>query len=580
MDRSREYRIKLKFLAIIAAVAAVLFFIMTNMPETEETAPEDVIYELHNVWIMEAGNGVMRFFCENGEKELPYDGTGEYREQVADIRVCNDRADAVFCKNEKITGKLLNVTSEGITLEGKGTYPLAESYRAYQIYGTTRTLDLSNLRIGAADTDYILEDGKIAASLTVRDETMEKIRVLLKSSDFSSIFHERAVLSGDSAYRIRAENGKEEVLEAGETLELSADSEWFEDGNRVTAACDALTGKLRIPSIQRSQGTPEYRGSLEIIRTEEGLILVNEVLLEEYLYAVVPSEMPASYPMEALKAQAVCARTYAYGKMLAAGLPEYGAHLDDSTGYQVYNNIVEHTATTEAVKATKGQILYYGGQPVQAYYYSTSCGHGTTPDVWADGKGEELPYLAAKDMEGLEQEEPWYRWNYTVEPIQEQTIVTRLKERYALNPYSVLTLNGDGDYESMPPGELGRIRDIRVEKLGAGDIIDELVIEGEKATVKVVKELNIRFVLNNGSAKVLRQDGEYVEMPNLLPSAFFSIETSKEKDIVVGYSLSGGGYGHGVGMSQNGAKVMAVNRKNAREILEFFYEDSDLITVY
>ena len=78
---------------------------------------------------------------------------------------------------------------------------------------------------------------------------------------------------------------------------------------------------------------PSYRGSLELEKQQDGIVVINEVLLEEYLYAVVPSEMPSSYPLEALKAQAVCARTYAYAKMLHAGLPADGAHVDDSAGF-------------------------------------------------------------------------------------------------------------------------------------------------------------------------------------------------------------------------------------------------------
>lgn len=590
-EQAKLNRIRFKFIGIILAVLAVFLLVMVNVPEKEKE-PADVVYELYNVWVMETDNGVLRYFYQNEEKQMPYDGTRMVREQVADIVVRNDRAETILSKEEKITGKLLNIASEGITLEGKGTFPIGENFQAYQIYGITKTLDKSQLRIGYSDTDYILEDGKITACLVARDEAMEKIRVLLKSSDFTSFFHDKVVLSSDNSCRIIQEKeavqddleegsaNRMEILEAGETFELTMESEWFKNSGRIRIESDTLTGKIKAPSIGRSQGVPEYRGSLEIMKTEHGFVIVNEILLEEYLYAVVPSEMPASYPMEALKAQAVCARTYAYGKMLYAGLPEYGAHVDDSTNFQVYNNIIEHTNTTEAVKATKGEILYYGEEPVQAYYYSTSCGHGTTPDVWADGQAEKLPYLSGRDMEGLEQEEAWYRWTYEVESVSEEILLARLQERYALNPAHVLTLQKNGEYESVPIEGLGAIRDIRIEKQGDGGIIDELVIEGEQNTVKVRKELTIRHVLNNGISKVLRQDGEAIEMKTLLPSAFFTIETSKEKEIVIGYRLSGGGYGHGVGMSQNGAKAMANQNQTAGDILEFFYEDSRIVTVY
>ena len=98
--------------------------------------------------------------------------------------------------------------------------------------------------------------------------------------------------------------------------------------------------------------------------------MVNELPLEEYLFSVVPSEMPASYPLEALKAQAICARTYAYGHMLRAGYPRYGAHVDDSTSYQVYNNITEADSTTTAVKETYGQMILTDEGTVANTYYS------------------------------------------------------------------------------------------------------------------------------------------------------------------------------------------------------------------
>ena len=109
---------------------------------------------------------------------------------------------------------------------------------------------------------------------------------------------------------------------------------------------------------------------------------------------------------------------------------------------------------------------------------------------------------------------------------------------------------------------------------------DELVIEGEKGTYKVISEHNIRYVLNNGESKVRRMDGSEVASPNLLPSGFFVITTGKKDGNVIGYTLIGGGFGHGVGMSQNGAKEMAKCGWNAEEILLFFYDDCALKSIY
>ena len=85
----------------------------------------------------------------------------------------------------------------------------------------------------------------------------------------------------------------------------------------------------------------------------------------------MPSEMPSFYPLEALKAQAVCARTYAWKQIKEKKLEAYGADVDDSVNYQVYNNIGREKNTTQAVKETKGRILSQHGEPIEAYYFST-----------------------------------------------------------------------------------------------------------------------------------------------------------------------------------------------------------------
>ena len=75
------------------------------------------------------------------------------------------------------------------------------------------------------------------------------------------------------------------------------------------------------------------------------------------------------------------------------GYPRYGAHVDDSAGYQVYNNISENAQTTKAVRETTGQLLYYGEELCGAYYYSTSCGFGADAGVWNEDQKGEMPYL-------------------------------------------------------------------------------------------------------------------------------------------------------------------------------------------
>ena len=120
-------------------------------------------------------------------------------------------------------------------------------------------------------------------------------------------------------------------------------------------------------------------------------MLINEVPLETYLEAVVPSEMPASYEKEAFKAQAVCARTYAWKQMQEGRLKELGADVDDSVNFQVYQNIFPQKASSEAIHETQGKILCQNGEPIQAYYFSTSAEVTSTDEIW--GAQQPAPYL-------------------------------------------------------------------------------------------------------------------------------------------------------------------------------------------
>ena len=126
--------------------------------------------------------------------------------------------------------------------------------------------------------------------------------------------------------------------------------------------------------------------------------MVNELPLENYLCKVVPSEMPASYQKEALKAQAICARSYAYRQIMDYAYPEYQAHVNDSTDYQVYNNSASQQAATEAVQETAGKVLKYNGNIITAYYYSTSCGKTTTMAAWGTKEKAENAYLQSVEV--------------------------------------------------------------------------------------------------------------------------------------------------------------------------------------
>ncbi len=640
-------RIQLKKYLCILAVAFLLFLLFLNLlhscglegtdtPEMSETSPQHipVVQKLKNVWITDAEADRITIFCD-GEKETFFleaetEGSDsvpapeQMREQLADVELTDELVSAVVLKTDKFTGRVLSANENGIEIEGRGRIPLAEDYKGYRLYRELTMCTFADLTFGYANADFIQENGEICGILLAREANMEDIRVLIKASDYADILHTEVTLTADSDFLLQygsGENIQEELFPKGDKITIDMDSDYFV-GERISIVPAVLTGRIQLLSVNRSQGIPSYRGHIELLRTAEGIAVVNELPLEEYLFSVVPSEMPASYPLEALKAQAICARTYAYGHMLRAGYPRYGAHVDDSTSYQVYNNITEADSTTTAVKETYGQmILTDEGIVANTYYYSTSCGVGTTASIWKTSEAQMLDYLKSSRLsqspenpvqtddgavaagsteitaettaeelseeesfrdfitqthaEDYEAQEGWYRWTYTVKEIDVDRILENLKNRYEANGKLILTLK-DGDYSSQSIKNFSKVTDITIVKRGPGGVADELVIATDKGTYKIISEYNIRAVLCDGVTRVVRQDGSEVSMPSLLPSAFFVIEPSHDKKNMIGYNIIGGGFGHGVGMSQNGAKNMALQGLGAEQILNFFYEGCEI----
>lgn len=621
-------------LLLILLLGKFVFLLLHRTKEEPEDTPAapsphiPVVEVLTNVWILDTGAEELVIFRDGVRESYPYgiisDGAQEdlgavmfgpdpsVREQIADVVLTDGAVTEISAKTEKINGRILSADENGIEVEGYGVFPLDEDYRGYRLYDEMVMCTAQDIRFGYSFTDLVLDKGSVCGILLAKEEAMEYIRVLLKSGDYNGNYHEQLIFSGNTDFTVTYgpyENRVQETFSAGEEITIDRDSSYF-DGDRVWIQPDVLTGKLTLKNVGRSQGVPSYRGTLELLNTEDGIIVINEVLLEEYLYSVVPSEMPSKYPGEALKAQAVCARTYAYGHMEHAGYPQYGAHVDDSTSYQVYNNILEQESTSTAVKETYGQLLLTGqGDTAGTYYYSTSCGVGTEATIWKTEAAAQIDYLHAKALnpEGspevedigsylqeedhfdefirqsnetdFESGESWYRWTYEVEKTDTEHMLEVLRKRYDANSRLVLTLV-DGEYVSREIEELDVIKDIYIEKRGSGGVADELIIETEEHTYKIISEHNIRYVLNDGTSRIRRQDGSQSASPNLLPSGFFVITTVKEKGNVVGYSLTGGGFGHGVGMSQNGAREMAKYGYSAQEILLFFYDGCHLENVY
>lgn len=555
-------------------------------------------------YLEEADESGILFFYRGCELYHPC-GQKQGAEQIVTLGLRGGELISYEEDGEIISGKTLQVTEHAVTLEEQGEIPFGEVCEGYYQKEEVHSSNTNDIPIGYAFTDYLIKDGKICAFLILPKERMEYIRVAIQQSDYRGLYHKEVVLQASEELMLSyLENGerKEEPLPAGKKLVLTQDTDYLKEG-MLKVVNPTNSGRTDLLSVHRNQGIPSYRGNFEIHKTEEGLLLINELLLEEYLYAVVPSEMPSTYPSESLKAQAVCARTYSYGYLEHAGLPALGAHVDDSVNYQVYNNIMEKKSSTDAVRQTEGELLQQDGKPITAYYYSTSCGYGTDDRIWKEeGEGaapylrsvhiaqdennesqesneqtdttqtDELQkkseqeevlreYLTTVHEEDYEKEEPWYRWSYTVQDLDIDLLKKKLQER------------------GISFADFKKVKDMEIIRRAAGGSARTLVISTDQGELQVEGEYEIRYVLNQ-EGEVIRQDDSAYTLSTILPSAYFVMDLQKGKKGITGFTLYGGGFGHGVGMSQNAAKAMAQSGKTYEEILAMFYWNCQLAKKY
>lgn len=483
---------------------------------------------------------------------------------MADLQMKNGKVVKVSLKKERVTERVLAVQEDGVELETYGKLPFAEGCLFLKTYGTLERQSPEDILVGYDMQEFVVARGEICAVLTVREFDAERIRVLLMDSGFQSIYHSRVTLCCDGEMTLTC-GDQETRVAAGEELSFVPGDEQLQGGRLILQPEEGR--EIRVTSLQRMDYQPRYMGRLELLEAEEGLVLVNDLYLEDYLKRVVPSEMPSSYELEALKAQAVCARTYAYMQIQGNSYQQYGAHVDDSTNFQVYNNIEPDERSARAVEETYGKMMFYGENPVTAYYFSTSCGVTADNRVWG-GDPAQAPYLKSVtlnpgrktlDLSGEEDFAAFIREDRTAYdssyPFFRWSVVTNT---------SILTENIQG---------VGQVQQIRVTQRDSSGVASQLLVTGSDGERTIRGQNAIRGALGDPRLTIQRKDGKTTEGWSSLPSGFLCIEDLGDGEGGVRqFRIRGGGYGHGVGMSQNGAQGMAKEGMGYEEILKFFYD--------
>jgi stage II sporulation protein D len=272
-----------------------------------------------------------------------------------------------------------------------------------------------------------------------------------------------------------------------------------------------------------------YRGRVLVVPTSSGLTAVNYVDLEEYLYSVVGSEMPVNWHLEALKAQAVAARTYALYQRQTSGNTVFD--VGNTTRWQAYGGAEkEASSTIAAVQATRGQVLTYNGQVINAVYHSSSGGHTeNSEDVWVSP----LPYL--RGVPDFDQAAPVFQWTETFTAEQMRQRITGIG--------NILR------FELVQASPNQRLRRVRV----VGD-------SGSKELTgdQMRQALNLRSTL-------------FTVQPQ-----FEQVASAQGAAAPPSFQVTGRGFGHGIGMSQYGAFGMASQGFSYRDIVAHYYRGAIL----
>lgn len=569
-----KQRTKIIFLAYSALVifmsSACIYMSQIIKSRYQDTLSEINIYK--NVYVTNIEDDTITANMYGNIKSFK---SGKIAEDVTgclcDIIVEDGRVIEVNTKTDVVSGKVLSVSEDNVEIEGYGSVKLDEDFIMYE-KGNSLISNYSSIIVGYALQDFIVADGEVCGAIKNKPLQADNIRVIIKTSGFRDMFFNETVFCADSGMIVETAEESYETA-PGEAVVFNADTEDFNEG-RIKLI--PKSGEIQFQSISRGVGTPSYGGTLEVSLYDEGIVVVNEVGIEDYLKKVVPSEMPSGFNLEALKCQAVCARSYAYTELSNNYYSAYGAHIDDSIQFQVYNNSPRADSTDMAVDATAGQVLSYNGEVVKTYYYSTSCGSTTDVTLWGNTT-ENYPYFVAECVGGIDkglvltiesefntfiksENEADYDYDCTLYRWSMEESVKEISEGFARSTGK----------------NVGNITDIEVLERVSGGAAVKVKVTGDKGEAVIDSESAIRAAFGNANVDMNTKSGT-TRYANL-PSTFCIFEKVTEGKKLTGFRITGGGYGHGIGMSQNAANKMAESMTYA-QILEFFYRGTTLTLI-
>lgn len=381
----------------------------------------------------------------------------------------------------------------------------------------------------------------------------------------------------EASYEVKKNATRIEAAEYVDSFTNSKGEVWYNvrtaDGTTGWASSQTtLTEAAPTGTSILSVNSKTYRGSLALTSSGGKVKAANILGLENYIKGVVPNEMPAAWHPEALKAQAIVARSYAKNTL----------SLQNTAASQVYGGYgTEDSRTTKAVNETEGIVVWYGGKPVQTFFHSTSGGRtANVSDVW-NSQQSSFPYLVT--VEDKYENSPHSSWQYSF------ASGTILKQ-FGFSPSTVLY-----DIKAVPTGANGEVKTVTVETsdgpktiTGNDTVIRRLfpidgfygMLKSNWFTLNGVKSYQVQGT--SGTSSQFAVKGQAVMMANgqtaSISDSNVQIQTAsgtitKESD-PASIVVNGKGWGHRIGLSQYGAKGYAENGWKAEDIVRHYFPNT------
>lgn len=492
---------------------------------------------LENAYIISCENDKVTFLYDY----KTYEVEGKLAEAYAgigDIHIDGEKISKIAVKPDVVEGVLESYTEGEVVLKEHGTERKNTSLPIYQIEeGQVIQREWTHMIIGVSKIQCVMEKGVICGIILQEDVVPTDIRVVMKNG--SSVFYPQIYIKKQS-------DGS--IIDINKYMNSAGITSFSLEDAQGLVMCDSVGNPLE----------EMFEGKLHFQMESEGLVMVNEVPMETYLKYVLPSEMPVSFGMEALKAQAVCARTYAYVHMNNQSYAKYGANMDDTTSFQAYHNTYRTEETDAAVDATAGEVATCNGELISCYYFSTSPGVTNNLTSWGNAESDYIACAGFEFSENLD--------------LTKDTDFSRFMTQQVLSYDAVSNYyrwKAVLDISQVKDVEKGALQSVVVKKRNEGGYVTELELSYENTVEVLQKETEIRKTLGNYLQELILQNEEVKTDIASLPSACFEVLTNADGQIV----LRGGGNGHGIGMSQYGARGLAEKGYNYKEIIDYYFEN-------